>query len=296
MPQTSTTVNLSSAMKRTITAARYTAEHNAVASRFVTTFKLDDGNDRVISPKVGQFTLQNLSEGVDISNEQAIGMSTVTLTTGEVGGKIIITDVLERRNGTTDVYRMIGKQFGDAEARKKDTDIHAFYSALNGGTTYGLATVALSVGNLMAMIAKGRGKNPPFRATYAVFHPHQTFGFATSATIAGMRTGSTSRMANINDEEERKIMSKWWKWDVAGCSVYEDGNLTADSSSDYTGVIAEEGALYMITSREYRQKTDEDISLRAKEVVVVADYGVGELDDTLGAGAQFDGNAPSDSL
>ena len=84
-------------------------------------------------PKVGTFTISDLVDGQDMVNEQDIGMTLVSLTATERGAKIIITDKLARQNGTTDVFRMIGKQFGDtldalveAEGRRVDLQLAGF--------------------------------------------------------------------------------------------------------------------------------------------------------------------------
>ena len=132
---------------RIIASARYVQEHNAVASNAVENFRLTKGNDRVIVPKVGQFTMQTLVDGQDIVEEQALGLSTVTLTAAEVGGKVVITDKSTRENGSTDIFRMIGRQFGDASARRMDTDVIALFTNLNGGTTFGAAAATFTIGN-----------------------------------------------------------------------------------------------------------------------------------------------------
>ena len=79
---------------------------------------------------------EDLVEGVDMVDSEDIDVSTVTATTAEVGLKVIITDTLVQQNNE-DVFRIIGRQMGDAMARKKDTDIIALFGSLNGGTKLG---------------------------------------------------------------------------------------------------------------------------------------------------------------
>ena len=70
------------------------------------------------------------------------------------------------------------------------------------------------------------------------------------------------------------------------------GNITIDSSDDAVGVIADKSALAVLKSVDMNRETDRDISLRATEVVITADYGVFELDDSKGAAFTLDAGTP----
>ena len=73
-----------------------------------------------------------------------------------------------------------------------------------------------------------------------------------------------------------------------GVSIFEDGNVSEDSAGDGIGVIADKTAMATLTSVETRTERQRDASLRATEVVLTADYGVFELDDSRGAGLTYD--------
>ena len=62
---------------------------------------------------------------------------------------------------------------------------------------------------------------------------------------------------------------------------------TGSVDSGY-GVIADKTALAALTSVETRTERQRDASLRATEIVMTADYGVFELDDTKGAPILFE--------
>ncbi len=136
MPQTSTTGNLQSMSRIMLAAARYTEEHNAPMVGLIEKFNLGKGEYQLTVPKVGQMTAEDLTEGQDMIDSEDIDVSTVTATTAEVGLKVIITDTLLQQNNE-DVFKIIGRQMGDAMARKKDTDIIALFPSLNGGTAIG---------------------------------------------------------------------------------------------------------------------------------------------------------------
>ena len=70
--------------------------------------------------------------------------------------------------------------------------------------------------------------------------------------------------------------------------IFEDGNISEDAAGDGIGVIADKGAMAYLQSVDTRQERQRDASLRAWEVVMTADYGVFELDDSRGAGLTYD--------
>ena len=74
---------------------------------------------------------------------------------------------------------------------------------------------------------------------------------------------------------------------INGVSIFEDGNISEDSNGDGIGVIADKGAMAVLTSVETKTERQRDASLRATEVVMTSDYGVFELDDSRGAGLLY---------
>lgn len=288
MVQTATTGNLASAQRIIIAATRFTEEHNAPAMSLIEKISLQRGAKQVTVPKVGQMTMSDLVDGQDIVDVQEIGMSTVDLTSAEVGGKAIVTDKLLRQS-QPEVFGMIGRQMGDGMARKEDTDVIALYSGLNGGTVFGGAAALLNVSNLSASIAKAKGKaTNPFNPTYVLHHPNAVYQYIKSSTPIG----------NSNfwpPELSKARLEKFWSRTPAlnGVMVFEDGNITLGASS--VGVMAEKGAMVVLRSLETRTERERDASLRGTEIVMVSDYGVFELDDTKGAPMTHTSAAPSDS-
>ncbi len=300
MVETATTGNLAQAQNTIIREARYTQEANSPSWQLIEKVRLPKGASTVRVPKVGQFTIADLVDGTTISAEQSINMSLVDLTATERGAKIIITDKLARQHGSTDVFRMIGRQFGDAAARKQDQDVQALYPGLNGGVAFGAAGATFTLSNFAATIAKGLGGgasstdsdgSEPFDPDYAVHHPHAVFQVVKSATAIG--SGANQR---INDRQEEQLLRRFFTGIAFnGVDLFESKNLFVDSSGDATGVLAQRDALIGLTSVDWRTERERDASLRATEVVFTSDYGVFELDDTHGAPLLYDAVAPSDA-
>ena len=287
MAQTATTGNLENAQRIIIAAARYTEEHNAPAMALIESFNLPRGAKQVTVPKVGQMTMSDLTDGQDIIDEEDIGMTTVDLTASEVGAKIILTDKLVRQSAPN-VMTIVGRQLGDGMARKKDTDVHALYSGLNGGTTLGANDTSMTLAFTAAAIAYAKA-NKFGTQIYILQHPNAVFDIANTAV--------TSSQYAIPKGWSEDLLGNFWSGirPLNNVPIFEDGNLSTSAGEDAVGVIADKSALAVLKSVDTRTERQRDASMRATEVVLTADYGVFELDDSRGAPLTFDAAAPATS-
>ena len=286
MAQTATTGNLENAQRIILAAARYTEEHNAPAMALIESFDLPKGAKQVTVPKVGQMSMSDLQDGIDIVDEEEIGMTTVDLTASEVGAKVILTDKLVRQ-AADNVMSIVGRQLGDGMARKKDTDVHALYSGLNGGTTLGATGATMKLANVAAAIAYTKA-NKFGTQTYILQHPNAVFDIANTAVTA-------SQTYPVPAGWSEDLLGNFFSGlrPLNGVPIFEDGNLSVDSDDDAVGVIADKSALAVLKSVDTRTERQRDASLRATALVMTADYGVFELDDSRGAPLTFDAAAPA---
>ena len=282
MAQTATTGNLENAQKIIIAASRYTEEHNAPALALIEQFSLPKGSKQVTVPKVGQMSMSDLVDGQDIVDEEDIGMSTVDLMASEVGAKVILTDKLVRQ-AADNVFSMIGRQLGDGMARKKDGDVLDLYTNLNEGTKLGQTTKELTADNITACIATAKA-NKFGSQLYILHHPNAVAALAASAAATASATSS-----EISSGWSADLLKNFYSGlrPINGVSIFEDGNISEDSNGDGIGVIADKGAMAVLTSVETKTERQRDASLRATEVVMTSDYGVFELDDSRGAGLLY---------
>ena len=286
MAQTATTGNLENAKRIIIAKARFTEEHNAPAMNLIEQFTLPSGSKQVTVPKVSQMSMADLADGIDIVDEEDIGMTTVDLTASEVGAKIIITDKLSRQSAEN-VFSIIGRQLGDGMARKKDTDVTALYSGF--GTDIGSAGRSMSLANVSAAVAYAKG-NRFGSEVYIVQHPFAVWDVANTAVTA-------SATYPVPHGWSEDLLGNFFSGlrPINGVPIFEDGNITIDSDDDAVGVIADKSALAVLKSVDTRTERQRDASLRATEVVITADYGVFELDDSKGAALTLDAGTPATS-
>lgn len=286
MAQTATTGSLENAQRIIISTARYTEEHNAPAMNLIEKFTLPKGSKQVTVPKVGQMSMSDLVDGLDIVDEESIGMTTVDLTASEVGAKVILTDKLVRQSAQN-VFSIIGRQLGDGMARKKDVDVLALYSGFS--TDIGAAGRSMSLANVSAAVAYAKGKKFGSNV-YIVQHPFAVWDVANTAV-----TASTTYPVPAGWSAD--LLGNFFSGlrPMNGVPIFEDGNISIDSSDDAVGVIADRSALAVLMSQDTRTERQRDASLRATEVVITADYGVFELDDSKGAALTLDAGTPATS-
>jgi len=289
--QTATTGSLENAQNILLAKTRFTAENNTPTVRLFEQFTLPMGAKTVTVPKVGQATFSLLTDGVDMTTTQDIGMTTLDLTTAERGAKFILTDKLVRQ-ANDNTFALVGKQLGDGLARIMDTDGIALFTNLNGGTALGADNIDFEIINAAACIAFARANNFP-NPVHIIHHPNAVYQLMASMAIVPETAGDP--LAG-SDPERGKLLKNFYKMRFDNVGVFQTSNIAVESGVDSgIGAIFSENAMALLTSVGFQHKEDEDISLRATEIVVIADYGVFELDDGYGAGIQYEIGAPSTS-
>src|SRR3990167_1434650 len=285
--QTSTTALLENASREMIAQAIYSTEHNAPCVELVEKFTLKQGDDTGVFPKFGRVSMASLTEGQDIVDSEDLGMTSVSVQASEVGAKVILTDKLLRRNVAAN-WRSVGRQLGDAKARRMDEDVIALFTGLNGGTSYGGAGNVISLVAITGAIGRYKGERKGNNPR-CILHPYQMLTLAQQLSTVGAAT--TYRPLPRGYSEE--VMRDFWSGIIVNrIPFFETGNITIDASDDAIGAILEKEAIGVLWEQGWRQEKERDASLRAWELVMVADYAAFEHDDSRGAPLTYDATTP----
>jgi hypothetical protein len=279
--QTADTGQLDDAQAIVIGECLYTMEHNAPCKNLVTRYRLGKGEKQMTVPKVGQMTFVDLTDGVDITDSQPIGMTTTDLTCSEVGGKVILTDKLVRQE-KPELFRVVGRQMGDAMARKVDEDIIALFDGFSNA--YGASGAGLNFRSFAALSSLMKAQKAP-RPYAFVHHPHAIYDLMRDTSKVGTSGGV------IPHGFSEDLLKDFWRITIDRIPVFDDGNIASGTTSK--GAMFSREALCYIESLAPNVERERDASLRATEVVMVSDYGCFELDDDYGVEAQYDSSAPS---
>jgi len=214
----------------------------------------------------------SVSEGTDLSNT-SLTTNKVTLTAGEVGIMTTVTDVAEASDiliGLDDY----ANQLGLAVADKMDSDLCGLFSALNSGSAVGSSGSDMTDDNFLEALYTVEAANAP-KPYYCVLHPRQW---------ADLRKDIVSNTGTpYSAEAGRTIVNTGFSGVLFGVEIYTTTNCpTANSAADCVGALFSADAIGMVKKWGIRTELERDASLRATEIVVTANYGVGELVDAYG--------------
>ena len=270
-----TSTTLDDLFANIIAAARFTAEEESLMMGLVTMYNIGDEAGKTIQvPKYPAVTAADLTEGTDMSSS-TVSTSSVTITVGEVGAQVVLTDVAAM--GAGNPAEELGTVLGNSIATKIDTDLIALFDGFS--TALGGAGTEITVADIFKAAATLRN-NKAQGDIFAVVHPFQAYQ---------LKANLTNTFANPNGgDAQNTAMVNSYVGTIAGVDIYESSNITVDGSDDAKGAVFSREALAIAMKRDFQIETQRDASLRAFELNATAVYGVGELDDTYGVEMLFD--------
>ena len=229
----------------------------------------------------------NLTEGSDLvvgTDDATFNTTAVEVTCAEKGVLVSLTD-LARDAATGDVGAAIGRQIGDAMAKKIDTDLAALFSGFSN--TVGSGANELTVEDIFkaaAILRSGNGTEVVPGPYVGFLHPKQAFQIKKQLTGAG-----NTNMVNPSNAGNSALISGAIGR-VAGIDLYETSVITGDSAGAFAGCVMSSEALAYVAKRPMSIAIQRDESYRLTEFVGTMAYGVKELRDTYGVQLLGDAN------
>jgi N4-gp56 family major capsid protein len=221
-----------------------------------------------------------VADGTDLSNT-AFNTTSKTITAAEVGVMVELTD-LAAESATDDVAAAIGRQIGDAMAKKVDTDLAALFSGFSNQINK--AEAAVTVDDLFKAAATLRANQAPGNYV-AVLHPYQAYDLKSQLTNAG------ATMSHSLSDVGNTALMDGFIGRIAGVDIFESTVITGDSAGAYVGGVMTQDALGYMVKRDMRIETERNASKRSLEIVGSMAYGVSELFDQYGVGIASDASA-----
>jgi len=278
--QIASTVDLVTAQRVVIANALFTEEYKRPTTNLVSQFTLGQGEKSLVIPKVAQMEAARLSDGVDMTDDQNIGMTTNTVSPVEAGMKVILTDKLVRQLNES-VFAIIGTQVGEAMGTIKEKDVIALFQNLNGGTTLGGNDKLLTLDNLSACISVARDKK--FGEDLVIVH-HANAIFAVAKDFFGATAQRLDAPSFVDS-----VVKDFYSFSIGGVPIFEANHIPKIGAVDSGyGAIMSRRALGFLTSVGMSSAMERDESLRATELVTVSDYIAFELDDARGAPMRYE--------
>jgi len=264
-----TTTTLSDTIETVLESARFTAKHKAIMANLCWHINRTKSKSPVANvPYFGTVTAYGLTEGVDMANPQDMADTNVPITPAEVGAQIILTDKLVR-DDSEDINRAAGRILGDAMELKRDQDLLG--QLADGGTDLGGAGTA-TLGFLAAAYATLAGVPAP-KPYVCVLHPYQILDivdiFTPLIPAATYASGSGGRL-------EDDILRNYMVGRLFGVDIIEEGNIGTTNGDGGMFSRGEGGGIILATGKDWSVEEQRDASLRATELNIVGEYGVGE--------------------
>ena len=269
MANETTSSTISELYTEIVAEALFTASEQSIMKGLVRNYTIAGGGKSVEVPIYPTVSASAVSEASDLSNT-AINPSSVTITASEVGIMTTLTD-LARNSAIRNVAGDIGRLFGEAIAKKVDSDLSALFTGFSTEKGPGAGS-ELTIQDLFEASAELKTANAP-APYYGVFHPKQIFNVKKSLT---------NTFVGRDTELSNEAMRTGFVGTIAGIQVFESSNISVDGSDDSIGGVFSQDALGLAMMQDLKIESQRDASLRADEIVATAVYGVSELHDSYG--------------
>ena len=225
-----------------------------------------------------------LTDGTDISANTAFNTTSITMTASEIGAMVTLTD-LSKESSNEDLASAIGRQLGDAMAKKVDQDLAALFTGFTN--TVGSANTEITVDDIFKAAAILRANQAP-GPYVAVLHPYQAF------QLKKVLAGNGNTPMNNHDLANEALRAGYIST-VAGVQIFEStviGGDSADSTGagNYYGAVMSSDALGYMVKRNMRIETQRQSSQRADQIVGTMAYAVSEIFDSYGVALIADAN------
>ena len=284
MANETTSVTLNDLMPQIVAEALFVASERSLMRGLVRNYTIPAGSGKsIVVPRYPRVTATTLNEGVAPSNTE-VSTDGVTLTVAEVGLTTIISDIA-LTGASSNVIADIGRLFGEAIARKMDTDIMARFDALGGVSSVGGVSTAATAALLFQAAAKLRSQGYDTAADCAfVLHPNVAYD--VKSTITSTFAAPASMVGN-------SALENGFIGQLAGIPVYESSlvGLTGDSGGaggDYACALIHRDALGLAMMQDIRIESQREAQLRGFSLTGSAVYAQGVLYNGAGVKMVFD--------
>ena len=273
MANETTSSTLSELFENITQEAIFTFQETSVMRPLVTLYPIVGSGKTVEVPVYPAITASAVNEATDLTNT-AVNPTSETITASEVGVMTTLTD-LARDSASRNVGADIGKLFGEAIAKKVDTDLATLLDSFTATLDSG-GGVELTADKLFQAQATLRLLNVP-APYYGVFSPKAVFNLKKTLTSAGYNTNANA-ISDIGNE----ALTNGYVGRVAGIDIFENANIAINANDDSAGGVFHPMSLGLALKEDFKVETQRDASLRGTEIVASICYGTGVIKNNYG--------------
>ena len=206
----------------------------------------------------------------------------MTVTTAAV--RTLVTD-LAVASAASNVVADLGRLFGEAIARKIDTDLTSQFYTLGAGE--GNWGSAIGASDIFKAVAKLQAAAVPTEGMVCVLHPAVAYDLKSALT----NTGNTIFGAGAFNELGNEAMRSGYIGQLAGIPVYETSNIalrTGGEAGEYAGAVFNREALGLAMIGDIGIEVNRRPEFLGTDVIGYCHYGAGKIYDAYGRYLAFD--------
>jgi len=273
------TTTLNDLLPSIVREALFVASEKSIMRGLVRNYTLGPGNGKTVTvPIYPKQTATSLTEAT-AGNEVEVSTDSAVLTVSEVGLYATVSD-LALMASASNVTADLGRLFGEAIARKIDTDILTKFKSFTTNTI-GSASTTATPALLFQGIAKLRSQGYDTANDCAiVLHPNVAYD------IASVLTSTFAAPASMIGNE---ALRNGFMGTLGGVPVYQSSLVeTITSAGDYACGIIHKDSLGFALMQDVKIESQREATLRGFQIVGSAIYGTGILYDNAGVYGLFD--------
>lgn len=268
-----TTDALADSLPDIIASARQVREYEGVMPQLVDMETLDEGTGLAWNEvSFAKLTATSVTETTELNNPQQISDTLFSITPTVVGLQTLITDRVAARI-SKNAYAKIGSLGQNAIQRKKDIDgltvLDGATTSLSGAGTTLVSGVIASASVRITSNATEPGL-PPIRAVLHGFQIKDLYDELAGAGVLGTYP--------IPDGLTARVFAEGFRGKIHGVEIFEDGNISIDSSDDAKGGVFAEKGIVLVQGRASRAVAvrKEEIGGGATAMYLYDEYAYGE--------------------
>lgn len=266
-----TTGSLADSQQLIIDSARLVREYEGVWSRTCDVQRLSENTGLSWEEiSLAQLSAQAITETTELNNPQQISDSLFTITPTVSGIQIIVTDRVYRRMPKSVIGKM-GALGQNAIDRKKDED----YLSTFAGATNTLSGTGSTLASGVIDAAKARiTSNTTERAMGTVVTVLHGFQIKDIQDEIKSGVGTYTIPSGLTED----VFRRGFQGTVGGTNLYEDGNITINSTPDARGATHAREAIVMVQGHSPRteKRRRPEIGGGADELFMYDEYAFGE--------------------
>jgi N4-gp56 family major capsid protein len=280
---TTTTTSLNDLLPSIVAEALFQASEKSIMRGLVKNYTLNAGQGKTVTvPIYPKQTAASLVEG-NVVAFTSVTTNGATLTVAEVGLAAQVSDMAMMAS-SSNVVSDIGRLFGEAIARKMDSDLLSNAANLNSGV--GSASTAANAAVIFQAIAKLRSAGYDTSNDCAiVLHPNVAFDLVSVLTSTFAAPASQIG----NDALRNGFMGT-----LGGVPVYQSSLVNSTGTTgNYNSILLHRDALGLAMMQDIRIESQREATKRGFDIVGTAIYGHGITNNDAGQYLQFNSSIES---